>query len=60
MQMAKKAKRAARPRKSAVQMEVDAIDRAFERVSKTRESAVSFLKRAGILNGQGRLAKAYR
>ena len=46
--------------KSAAQKEVEAIDRAFERVSKTPQSAISFLKRAGIVNGQGRLTKAYR
>jgi hypothetical protein len=43
-----------------VQAELDAIDRAFARVSKTRASAVDFLKRAGIVDKHGRLAKAYR
>lgn len=43
-----------------VRVELEAIDRAFERVSRTRQSALSFLKRAGIVDKQGRLAKAYR
>jgi hypothetical protein len=48
------------PANGAVQAELEAIDRAFERVSKTRKSALSFLKKAGIVDSQGRLAKAYR
>jgi hypothetical protein len=48
------------PLKPEVQAELDAIDRAFARVSKTRASAVDFLKRAGIVDKHGRLAKAYR
>lgn len=46
--------------KPEVQAELEAIDRAFARVSKTRASAVEFLKRAGIVDKQGRLAKSYR
>jgi hypothetical protein len=52
---------AARTRlKPEVQAELDAIDRAFARVSKTPASAIAFLKRAGIVDKQGRLAKSYR
>ncbi len=49
-----------KPANAAVQAELEAIDRAFERVSKTRKTALSFLKKAGIIDRQGRLAKAYR
>ena len=46
--------------KPEVQAELDAIDRAFARVSKTPASASAFLRRAGIVDKQGRLAKSYR
>ncbi len=40
--------------------ELAAIDRAYQKVSKTRASARAFLLKAGIADKQGRLKRAYR
>ncbi|WP_029190924.1 hypothetical protein [Verrucomicrobium spinosum] len=45
---------------AAVEQELEAIDATFKRVSKTKAKARAFLTRAGILNKNGKQAKAYR
>lgn len=43
-----------------LEQELKAIERAGKRISRSRESALAFLQKAGIADGRGRLAKRYR
>lgn len=43
-----------------IRTELKALDTAFKRVSKTPQTAIHFLVRAGIVNKKGKLAEAYR
>jgi hypothetical protein len=54
---------AGKSRKSArqdVQSELNAIETAFNRVSKNSTATIRFLSKAGIVTKGGRLAKEYR
>lgn len=45
---------------AAKQQELDGMDRQIAKVTSSKEEAIAFLKRAGIMDGKGHLAKVYR
>ena len=45
---------------SAAEQEIREIDALAKRIASSKKESVNFLKRAGILNSRGILAKAYR
>jgi len=51
---------ATRSAKQDVRLELQAMDAAFKRISKSKADAIRFLSKAGILTKTGRLAKKYR
>jgi hypothetical protein len=48
------------PREKDVREELEALDRAYKKISKNKASAIAFLHKAGILTKTGKLTKKYR
>lgn len=45
---------------SAKQRELDSMDRQIAKINSSKEEAIAFLKRSGIMDRNGHLAKVYR
>ncbi|TLD71305.1 hypothetical protein FEM03_07175 [Phragmitibacter flavus] len=48
------------PYRLDVEAELKSIETTYKRVTKSKKTAIAFLKRAGILDTEGKLAKPYR